>query len=250
MTRSEGFREQMKACDAAAGTVVNQRPQRRPSSVTQPRLLVVGGDRSIGEIVKASAIGAIFTLSFAKSSSEVRSVADGKPPHLVIADMQALDLLAVTAVRDLIRALPEAPLLVVTDHATERQCLGVLRAGASGCLFREDLPRRLISAIHEALDGGAPMSRAVATMVLDRARRYSGEMRAVAPMPPVELGARKREILDLLARGLSYDQIGMSLGISVNTVRSHVREIYGTLEVSTKVEAVMIAVQRGILKPQ
>jgi DNA-binding NarL/FixJ family response regulator len=52
----------------------------------------------------------------------------------------------------------------------------------------------------------------------------------------------------MLARGLSYDQIGLALDISINTVRSHVRGIYEALEVSTKVEAVMAAVERGIIR--
>ena len=61
------------------------------------------------------------------------------------------------------------------------------------------------------------------------------------------MGARKREILERLAQGLSYHQIGLALGISVNTVRTHVREIYEALGASTKVEAVLAAMECGIL---
>jgi DNA-binding NarL/FixJ family response regulator len=169
----------------------------------------------------------------------------------MIVDRPALDPTALMMIAKLAQEWAGVPLLVVTERGSDREVLEALRAGATGCLFREDLGRRLVPAIHDALEGGAPMSRAVANMVLTRARRHSSaQMKAVRreSAPSVELGERKREIIAMLARGLSYDQIGMALDISINTVRSHVREIYNVLEVSTKVEAVMAAVERGIIR--
>jgi DNA-binding NarL/FixJ family response regulator len=219
--------------------------------MTRPRVLVLSRSRRIEEALEHSAIAGLFELVSHQAPQELEPSDQQQRPHVMIVDRPTLDPTALMMIEKLAKDWAGVPLLVVTEAASDREVLAALRAGATGCLFREDLARRLVPAIHEALEGGAPMSRAVANMVLTRARRHSSaQMKAVQrpPEPPVELGERKREILAMLARGLSYDQIGMALDISINTVRSHVRDIYEVLEVSTKVEAVMAAVERGIIR--
>jgi DNA-binding NarL/FixJ family response regulator len=219
--------------------------------MTRPRVLVLSRSRRIEDALERSVLAGLFELVAHRSPQDLSAHDRRQRPHVMIVDRPALDPTALMMVGKLAQDWAGVPLLVVTEHATDREVLAALRAGATGCLFREDLERRLVPAIHEALEGGAPMSRAVANMVLTRARRHSSaQMKAVRkePEPSPALGERKREIIAMLARGLSYDQIGLALDISINTVRSHVREIYETLEVSTKVEAVMAAVERGIIR--
>lgn len=219
--------------------------------MTRPRVLVLSRSRRIEEALERSVIAGLFELVAHKAPQDLDAGDQKKRPQVIIVDRPSLDPTALMMIGRLARDWEGVPLLVVTERTSDREVLEALRAGATGCLFREDLGRRLVPAIHEALEGGAPMSRAVANMVLTRARRHSSaQMKAVRgePMPAVELGERKREIIAMLARGLSYDQIGLALDISINTVRSHVREIYEVLEVSTKVEAVMAAVERGIIR--
>jgi len=200
-------------------------------------------------VLAASPIAGLFHVLSSRTLQEHDRRA---PPHVVVIDRPALDSMGLMVIARAVQDFSQVPILVVAEHATDREVLEALRAGAKGCLFREDLARRLVPALHDALEGGAPMSRAVANMVLERARRHSSaQMRAVRrePCEPSPLmGERKREIIGMLARGLSYEQIGQALDISINTVRSHVREIYDVLEVSTKVEAVMVAVERGIIR--
>jgi DNA-binding NarL/FixJ family response regulator len=214
-------------------------------------VLLLSRSRRIEDVLERSVIAGLFELVALKAPQDLEPSERKKQPHVMIVDRPALDPTALMMIGKLAHDWAGVPLLVVTERATDREVLAALRAGATGCLFREDLGRRLVPAIHEALEGGAPMSRAVANMVLTRARRHSSaQMKAVRREiePTVELGERKREIIAMLARGLSYDQIGLALDISINTVRSHVRDIYEVLEVSTKVEAVMAAVERGILR--
>jgi DNA-binding NarL/FixJ family response regulator len=147
----------------------------------------------------------------------------------------------------------EVPVLVVTSRCDERRTVSLLKAGAQGYLFEEDVRLSLRSALDDLLCGGTPMSRDVSRLVLERARRHSTKLTAVAPgasapPPAARLGERKIHVLQMLAKGLTYDQIGTGLGISVNTVRSHVREIYEALQVSSKVEAVMVAVELGLIE--
>jgi len=219
--------------------------------MTRPRVLVLSRSRRIEDALERSVIAGLFELVSHKAPQDLDPTDQKKQPHVMIVDRPALDLTALMMIGKLAQDWAGVPLLVVTERGSDREVLEALRAGATGCLFREDLGRRLVPAIHDALEGGAPMSRAVANMVLTRARRHSSaQMKAVRreTAPSVELGERKREIIAMLARGLSYDQIGLALDISINTVRSHVREIYEVLEVSTKVEAVMAAVERGIIR--
>ncbi len=219
--------------------------------MTRPRVLVLARSRRIEDALERSVIAGLFELVVHKAPQDLDPNERQKRPHVIVVDRPALDPTALMMIRKLAHDWLDVPLLVVTERATDREVLEALRSGATGCLFREDLGRRLVPAILEALEGGAPMSRAVANMVLTRARRHSSaQMKAVRrdPEPSPALGERKREIIAMLARGLSYDQIGLALDISINTVRSHVREIYEVLEVSTKVEAVMAAVERGIIR--
>jgi len=95
-----------------------------------------------------------------------------------------------------------------------------------------------------------PMSRSVSQLVLDRARRSSANMAAVRDGGPAAdelITKRQREILKLLAHGHSYEDIGLALSLSINTVRSHVRTIYERLGASTKVEAVIAAMELRLL---
>jgi DNA-binding CsgD family transcriptional regulator len=94
------------------------------------------------------------------------------------------------------------------------------------------------------------MSEPVSRLVLGRARRSSAQMAAVRPATPAAEGlltSRQREILKLLSNGHSYDDIGIALDLSVNTVRSHVRTIYERLGASTKVEAVVAAIELRLI---
>jgi DNA-binding NarL/FixJ family response regulator len=142
------------------------------------------------------------------------------------------------------------PLLVISRPLPEHRVTELIKAGAAGYLFAEDA-HRLPAAVHEMLRGGVPMSPPVSRLVMGRARRSSSQMAAVRP-PTVNVTDivtdRQREILNLLANGHSYDDIGTALDLSVNTVRSHVRMLYERLGVSTKVEAVVVALELGIVE--
>lgn len=210
-------------------------------------ILLAGGTEEERELLRSAS----FAVRKVPSWDGVLAAIEERRPDLVLLSLP----LAPDPERDLVRAIAERhaplPVVVVADTADERRVVGTLKAGATGYLIRRELRARLVAAVEEALAGGAPLSRDAATIVLNRARRESTQLHAVTPPTPgIDLGERKREILEMLARGLSYDQVALGLGISVNTVRSHVREIYAALGASTKVEAVMIAIENGILKPQ
>jgi DNA-binding NarL/FixJ family response regulator len=172
-----------------------------------------------------------------------------KPRALVVifGDPAADDI---ATLRDLGPKLGGAPLLVISRPVGETRATQILKAGAGGYLFSDDA-RVAPAAVRELLNGGVPMSAPVSRLVLGRARRSSAQMAAVLPSTPAAgalLTPRQVEILQLLSAGHSYEQIGVALDLSVNTIRSHLRTIYDRLGASSKVEAVMIGVELGLLE--
>lgn len=155
-----------------------------------------------------------------------------------------------TALKQLINTARPAPVMVLSQPVEEEPATQLLKAGISGFLFMEDA-RFLTTSVRELVRGGLPMSPPVSRLVLQRARRSSSTMAAVKPQTPAAqnlLSGRQREILALLQRGHSYEDIGTALDLSVNTVRSHLRIIYERLGAASKVEAVMIGMELGLLE--
>lgn len=136
---------------------------------------------------------------------------------------------------------PQLEILVVTIFEDDESLYGALRAGASGYLLKDATFDDVIQAVHQVHGGGAPMTPSIA-------RRVLLEFREVRAPASESLTAREREVLELLTRGASYPLIGKALGISTNTVQSHIRAIYRKLEVSTKAEATAEAYRRGLVR--
>jgi DNA-binding NarL/FixJ family response regulator len=211
-----------------------------------PRVLLLAFDGGIGhKALLTDHELQLFTVdSFERAERELSRfdpdvvvVAFADPPFEQVADLRHL------------RQVSTAPLLVMSRPADEQRVTELIKAGAGGYLFASDAPR-LPDAIRELLRGGVPMSEPVSRLVLGRARRSSAQMAAVRPATPAAEGlltSRQREILKLLSNGHSYDDIGIALDLSVNTVRSHVRTIYERLGASTKVEAVVAAIELRLI---
>lgn len=164
-------------------------------------------------------------------------------PDVAVVDLGLPDLDGIELIGMLRERRPELPIVVLTVATSEARILAAIKAGAAGYLFKEDLDRRLASAIVDAFEGGSPMSPAVAQLVLRKIR--TPEAPEVADNSV--LTTRERAVLDGIARGFTYDEVGARLDISINTVRSHVRSVYDKLDASTKAEAIMTALRRGLL---
>ncbi|RYZ09692.1 MAG: response regulator transcription factor [Myxococcales bacterium] len=154
------------------------------------------------------------------------------------------------ALKELVTAAGVTPVMVLSQPAEEEPVTQLLKTGISGYLFMQDA-RFLATGVRELVRGGLPMSPPVSRLVLQRARRSSSTMAAVKPQTAAAqnlLSSRQREILGLLQQGHSYEDIGTALDLSVNTVRSHLRIIYERLGAASKVEAVMIGMELGLLE--
>lgn len=155
-----------------------------------------------------------------------------------------------TALKQLVGVASGTPVMALSQPADEERVTALLKSGISGYLFVQDAAL-LPTSVRELVRGGLPMSAPVSRLVLQRARRSSSSMAAVRPQTDAAqnlLSKRQREILALLQCGHSYDDIGTALDLSVNTVRSHLRIIYERLGAASKVEAVMIGMELGLLE--
>jgi DNA-binding NarL/FixJ family response regulator len=176
------------------------------------------------------------------SLEQVLATRAGEPPDVVLLDIQLPGEPGSRGVGSLRERWPGAAILMLTAFDDEDKIFESLCHGATGYLLKRTPPARLLEALREARDGGAPMSPEIARKVVAAFQRIA---------PPVALDSaltrQEVQLLRLLAEGCSYQAAGNQLGISINTVRNHVRAIYEKLQVHTKSAAVSKALRAGLL---
>lgn len=158
------------------------------------------------------------------------------PSDIVLMDINLPGLSGVDCVRKLKPLLPAVDFVMLTMFGDRDRIFDALRAGAVGYLLKSDTSVVLIDAIREVKGGGSPMSPEIARQVTQYFRNLPSESKP-ANAALETLREREREILKLLTSGLHYKEIGTSLNISIDTVRSHIRNIYEKLQVHSRAEA-------------
>jgi DNA-binding NarL/FixJ family response regulator len=167
-------------------------------------------------------------------------------PDVVLMDVRMPDLDGIKATRELTRAAARARVLILTTFEQDDYIFGALRAGASGFLLKRTRPEDLIAAVHAIGAGDSLLSPSVTRRVIDRmARQPSPEL------DEAKLGAltpRERDVLELIARGLSNREIATELTVEESTVRTHVKRILTKLGLRDRVQAVIFAYESGIIQ--
>lgn len=163
-----------------------------------------------------------------------------KLPQLVLMDieMPVMDGIEATAI---IANETDIKVLILTVFDADEKIFEAIKAGAAGYLLKDSKPHRIVSAIEDIMEGGAPMSPHIASRTL-QLLRDSANKHELHPKPAdYKLSERETELLQLLVEGNTYQQIADSIFISHGTVRKHVQNIYGKLHIHSKVEAVNTA---------
>jgi DNA-binding NarL/FixJ family response regulator len=163
---------------------------------------------------------------------------------VVLMDINMPVMDGIEATRQVTQRWPGIKVIMCSVLDDEANIFEAILAGACGYLVKDETQTAIRAAILEALEGGAPMSPAIARKALALIRH--GKPRTHVP-EAYGLTKREIEILEHLSKGLSYDQIADNLIISSGTVRKHIENIYRKLQVTNKVEAVQKAVQSGIV---
>jgi len=178
-------------------------------------------------------------------------------PRLLLVDLGLLDGSGLDLIRASSTISPGTEALVITVFGDERTVLSAVEAGAVGYLLKDGDERTVSSALHEVLEGGSPISPSIARHLL---RRFPSSHSAYGDGAPSTAGSgsaarnsaggltpREIEVLKLIAKGLSYSDIAFALGMSTNTVTSHIKHIYRKLAVRSRGEAVFEAAQLGLV---
>ena len=193
---------------------------------------LLGADSTI-EVVGQAATGR-------QAVEGVRRVA----PDVVLMDVRMPDLDGIAATRELTQANPDARVLIVTTFEQDDYVFGALRAGASGFLLKRTRPEDLIAAVHTIADGDALLSPSVTRRVIDRiAQQPAPDFAGRAELDG--LTPREREVLGLIARGLSNREIAVALTVEESTIRTHVKRILMKLGLRDRVQAVIYPLAAG-----
>ena len=168
------------------------------------------------------------------------------PVNVLLVDLGLPDGSGIDVIRECARLQPACEVMVITMFGDEAHMMKAFGAGAKGYLLKDGTGEDLAAHIMNLRNGGSPMSPIIARKLLGQLG--SGTAQPVQPTATGQpLSPKETEVLSLVARGFSYGETANLLNISVHTVHSHVRNIYGKLSVSSKTEAVYEARQLGLL---
>nr|WP_221373940.1 response regulator transcription factor [Actinoplanes polyasparticus] len=169
-------------------------------------------------------------------------------PQVVLMDVRMPHRDGIAATAELSEAVPAARVLMLTTFEDDDYVFGALAAGASGFMLKRTRPERLIEAVHTIAAGESLLSPSVTRTVIDR-------IAAAAPPDPAvarrlrSLTARERDVLELVARGLSNAEVAASLFVEESTVKTHMKRLLGKLGLRDRVQAVIVAYESGLLRP-
>jgi RNA polymerase sigma factor (sigma-70 family) len=169
-------------------------------------------------------------------------------PQVVLMDIRMPDLDGIAATREVLSALPDAKVVMLTTFEDEDYIFGALAAGASGFLLKRTRPEELIEAIHTVASGDALLSPSITRKVIDRATSRP-QVDRVNESALERLTPREREVLELIARGMSNAEIAEALVVEETTVKTHVKRVLQKLRLRDRVQAVIFAYESGLATP-
>jgi len=212
---------------------------------TPIRVLVADDHRLFRDGVRAllNSMPDLEVVGEAGDGEEVVARAAALRPDVILMDLQLPGLNGVEATRRILRTLPSVSVLVLTMFEDTDTVVAAMRAGARGYILKDTDEEALLRSVRAVASGEALFGPAVG----ERLRRYLAEAtppagRAAFP----ELTDREREVLSLLAQGLSNQEVAAHMGISLKTARNHVSNILGRLQVADRTEAVARARAAGL----
>ena len=178
-------------------------------------------------------------------------------PDVLLVDLGMPDGTGLDVIRDAVARFPGCEPLVVSVFGDEENVLASIEAGAVGYIHKDAAPEDIAQTIVEMKAGASPISPMIARRVLAKYRSLqSASMVGTGTAAPEAafddserglLSAREHEVLTLIARGFSYAEIARLKGLSVHTVQTHIKNLYGKLAVHSKSEAVFEATRLGLL---
>lgn len=167
-------------------------------------------------------------------------------PDVVLMDIEMPGINGIDVTKELCRKYPDMKVLIQSVYNDSERIFQALCAGAVGYILKTDAPNKYLEAITEAYNGGAPINTAIARKIID----FFSNKNVILVAPEsngCELSEREKELLSLIAAGNDYKTIAAMAFISYETMRTHAKNIYRKLHVSSRSEAVLKARQQGLI---
>jgi DNA-binding NarL/FixJ family response regulator len=165
-------------------------------------------------------------------------------PDVVLMDVRMPNLDGIEATRRIVGEAEAPRVIVLTTFDEDEYVFGALRAGASGFLLKDAPEDQLVAAIRVAADGGSLFAPSVTRRLIERFAGHSEPPAGLA-----DLTGREREVLTLVARGLSNAEIAAELVVSEHTVKTHVARVLQKLDLRDRTQAVVAAYESGLVQP-
>jgi DNA-binding NarL/FixJ family response regulator len=182
----------------------------------------------------------------AADGEEAVALTERLGPDVVLMDIRMPGVDGIEATRRITTAHPEVRIVVLTTFDLDEYVFASLRAGASGFLLKDAKEDQLVTALRVAADGGSLFAPSVTRRLVDR---FATHETGTPYLPAPELTGREREVWELVAQGLSNAEIAARLFISEHTTKSHVASLLQKLGVPSRVQAVVLAYETGLVRP-
>jgi DNA-binding NarL/FixJ family response regulator len=214
-------------------------PASAPSQVSHARTISVALVEDQEDLCRSwvqiiESFGGFECICTCASAEEAVRVVPTARPDVILMDLRLPRMSGIECTSRLKRLLPSTPIVILTALDDDELIFRALEAGADGYMLKRSKPADLRAALLDVLEGGAPMSSAIARRVVRSFRRPPAN-----PHNEAHLSTREIEVLGLLSRGLSNKEIADEMRLSFETVRSYLKTIYEKLHVRCRTEAVM-----------
>lgn len=218
---------------------MSQNPANPPGQLSSQRSISVALVEDQEELCRSwvqiiETFGGFVCICTCRTAEEAVRVIPNARPDVILMDIRLPRMSGIECTSRLKVLLPATPIVILTVLDDDELIFRALEAGADGYLLKRSKPADLLAALLDVLNGGAPMSSAIARRVVRSFRRPPAN-----PRNQAHLSTREIEVLGLLSRGLSNKEIADQTRLSVETVRSYLKTIYEKLHVHCRTEAVI-----------
>jgi DNA-binding NarL/FixJ family response regulator len=214
-------------------------PLQVPADNYHPKIVLVennSAEREGYSIILSSIRDVIVVNTYDRGEEAIRNLRHDKP-DIVFTDLELINEDSINIIKKLKKLDPKLHVIALTRREDLSTIFDAFAAGTSGYLLKGNNHLELLDAVTEIMNNGAPMSPKIAKLVVSSFQRS----------PDSPLSARETEILTSLAMGKTYKITANNLHIGMETVKSHVKNIYSKLHVSSKAEAIELARQRSLI---